>query len=114
MAGTEHRVAIALTTAGSAEEAERIARALVEERLAACVNVAPGAVSIYRWKGEVSRDEETLLVIKTTRERFQEVRRRIRELHSYELPEAVLLPALDADPEYARWIEEAVSPRGPR
>ena len=109
MPAADSGIAIVLTTAGSRDEAERIARSLVAERLAACVNVVGGAVSLYRWRGDVSRDEETLLLIKTTRERFAEVRRRIRELHSYQLPEAVLLPVLDADPEYAAWVAECVA-----
>ncbi len=109
MPAADPGIAIALTTAGSREEAERIARALVAERLAACVNVVGGVVSLYRWRGDVSRDEETLLLIKTTRERFAEVSKRIRELHSYELPEAVLVPVLDADPDYAQWVGECVA-----
>jgi periplasmic divalent cation tolerance protein len=109
MPAADSGIAIVLTAAGSPEEAERIARALVAERLAACVNIVGGTVSLYRWRGDVSRDEEMLLLIKTTRERFAEVRRRIRELHSYQLPEAVLLPVLDADPEYAAWVQECVA-----
>ncbi|HZP67750.1 MAG TPA: divalent-cation tolerance protein CutA [Rudaea sp.] len=84
---------------------ERIASALVEERLAACVNRVPGLASVYRWKGEVCRDNEELLLIKTRRERFEAVRERILALHPYELPEVVAVDiALGLD-RYLAWIE---------
>ncbi len=104
------RFAIVLTTAGSDEEASRIAETLVERRLAACVNVVPGVVSHYRWKGETCRDEERLLVIKTSARLFAEVRSAIRELHSYELPEAILIGIADGDPEYLAWLADGLAP----
>jgi periplasmic divalent cation tolerance protein len=95
---------IVLTTAGSDEQADSIASALVEEKLAACVNVIGGVKSVYRWKGEIEKDNERLLVIKTTEDLFDAVRRRIRELHSYELPEVIALPISDGDPDYLAWL----------
>lgn len=110
MTEAEPFLAIALTTAGSSDEAERLAATLVEERLAACVNVVPGIVSHYRWRGRVHRDDELLLVIKTSAALFARVRRRIRELHSYELPEAILIPVRNADADYAGWVRDALDP----
>lgn len=102
--------AIVLTTTGSDDEAHRIASALVERRLAACVNVVPRVISHYRWKGHVCRDEERLLVIKTESRLFPELKRVIRELHSYELPEAVMVRIEEGDPDYLSWLAEAVGP----
>jgi periplasmic divalent cation tolerance protein len=104
------RFAIVLTTAGSEEQANTLAQELVERRLAACVNILPQVASVYRWKGKIWRDEEKLLVIKTLEENFAAVREAIRELHSYELPEALLLPIADADPGIAAWIRECLGP----
>jgi periplasmic divalent cation tolerance protein len=99
---------IVFSTCGSAEEAEKIARGLVERKVAACVNILPGIRSIYRWKGEVEDAQELLLVIKTTRELFGRVRDEIRGLHSYEVPEVIALPVLDGLDAYLDWISESV------
>jgi periplasmic divalent cation tolerance protein len=80
---------IALTTAGSEEEARKIAQALVERRLAACVNIVPQITSVYRWQDKVEEAREWLLIVKTTVAAFDQVRRAIAELHSYELPECI-------------------------
>ena len=100
---------IALSTVGSAEEADRIARTLVERHLAACVNVVPGVVSHYRWKGELHRDEERLLVIKTRSERMDALRAALAELHPYELPELVALEITDGLGPYLEWLDGSVS-----
>jgi len=100
---------IALSTVGSAEDAERIARTLVERRLAACVNVVPGLVSVYRWKGSVERGEERLLVVKTRAERVEALREALVALHPYELPELVVLPVAGGHAPYLAWIAESVS-----
>jgi len=96
--------AVVLATAGSAAEADRIAEALVAERLAACVQTTPIA-SRYVWKGELQKDEEVLLLIKTRRELFEAVRTRIRALHSYETPEIVMVPVTAVDSDYLAWLE---------
>ena len=83
---------VVLVTCGSAEEARKIAHALVERHLAACVNVLDGVESVYRWKGAVEQASECLLLVKTTRGRFDQLQPAIRALHSYELPEIVALP----------------------
>jgi periplasmic divalent cation tolerance protein len=101
--------AVVLSTVGSEEEASRIARTLVERRLAACVNVVPGVSSTYRWQGAVRTDAEWLLVVKTRADRFGEVRDAIRELHSYEVPEIVMLDIADGDRDYLTWIDASLS-----
>lgn len=100
---------VVLTTCGSEEEARKVAHGLVEGRLAACVNVAPGVHSIYRWKGSVEEAGEWLLVIKTRRDLFPGVREAITRLHSYELPECVALPVADGSEAYLAWIDSETS-----
>jgi periplasmic divalent cation tolerance protein len=99
---------IVLTTAGSADEAERIASALVEAQLAACVNIVSPITSVYRWKGAVQKEQEWLLLIKTTTSAFEKVSQRVRELHSYELPECIQIPIEAGSAEYLKWIRENV------
>ena len=94
-----------LSTADKEELAKGIASALVETGEAACVNIVPGIQSIYRWKGEVCVEGEFLLLIKSTTERFEAVRKKIRQLHSYELPEIIALPINGGDPDYLSWLE---------
>jgi periplasmic divalent cation tolerance protein len=100
--------AVILSTAGSEAEASRIARALVERHLAACVNVVAGVASTYRWQGAIHTDAEWLLVIKTREERFQAVRAAIRELHSYETPEIVMLEMAEGDAAYLAWLDASL------
>jgi periplasmic divalent cation tolerance protein len=100
---------VALSTVGNAEDAERIARALVERRLAACVNVVANVVSHYRWKGEVSRDPELLLVIKTRRERLEALREALVGMHPYEVPELLAFPIAAGHEPYLAWLDESVS-----
>ncbi len=100
---------VALSTVGTSELAERIARTLVERHLAACVNVVPRVVSIYRWKGRVERDEELLLLIKTRTEALEALRQALLELHPYELPELVVLPIEAGHEPYLRWLDESVT-----
>ena len=95
---------IVLVTAGSQQEAEEIAGALVAEELAACVNVVPGITSLYRWQGEVQRDQEWLLVVKSRRDVLDEVVQRVRELHSYDLPETIALPLVGGSEPYLAWL----------
>ena len=102
--------AVVFCTAGSEAEASRIALALVERRLAACVNVLPGIRSTYRWEAAVRTDTEWLLLVKTRADHFEQVRATIRELHSYELPEIVMLDIAAGDPSYLAWIDASVTP----
>jgi periplasmic divalent cation tolerance protein len=102
---------IVLSTAGSQEEAKKIAHALVERRLAACVNVVGPIESVYRWKGEVESAAEFLLIVKTTAEAFERVREAIGELHSYELPECIAIKVESGSSEYLDWISENVIAR---
>jgi periplasmic divalent cation tolerance protein len=97
---------LVLTTTGSRAEADKIADALVERRLAACVNIVGPISSTYRWQGKVEAAEEFLLLIKTTEAEFERVRAAIRELHSYELPECIEVAIENGSAEYLTWIEE--------
>jgi periplasmic divalent cation tolerance protein len=99
---------LVLTTAGSADEARRIAEALLERKLAACVNIVPNVVSIYRWKGKTEESEEWQLWIKTTVAAYERARDTIQEVHSYELPECMCLAIEDGSEEYLQWIQESV------
>ena len=98
---------IVLTTAGSEQEARKIANSLVERRLAACVNILPKIESVYRWKGEVDSANEWLLLIKTRAEKFAAVRDAILELHSYEIPECIVLQIEDGSLPYLQWLDES-------
>lgn len=99
---------VVLCSFATREDALRIGTALVQARLAACVNLLPPMRSIYRWKGNVEEAEEVLALLKTTADRFPALRDRLRELHSYETPEIVALPIQDGLPEYLRWLHDEV------
>jgi periplasmic divalent cation tolerance protein len=99
---------LVLVTAGSREEAERIAHAVVEERLAACVNLLGGVRSIYRWQGAVETADEVLLLIKTRSDAIDSLRERVMELHSYEVPEFVVLEIAGGSDAYLAWIRASV------
>lgn len=99
---------LVLTTVSSLEEGKQLARALVERRLAACVNIIPQIESIYWWKGEVEEAREYLLLIKTKEEAFERLREAISELHSYEVPECISLSVDDGTAAYLNWIDESV------
>ena len=95
---------IVLTTCPDAACSERIARALVAEGLAACVNILPAVRSIYKWKGKIEDAGEQLLAIKSAVARFPAIRDRLRALHPYELPEIIAVPIVDGLPEYLAWL----------
>ena len=99
---------LVLTTTGSETEAQKIARALVERRLAACVNIVPRVQSVYRWEGKVEQAEEYLLLIKTMQGREEQVRAAIRELHSYALPECISIAIESGSAEYLQWMEDCL------
>lgn len=100
---------LVLTTASSQEEARRLAKTLVERRLAACVNIVPNMNSIYRWKEKVEESHEFLLLMKTTESAVPKLRDAIQELHSYEVPECIVLPIDSGSEKYLNWIDESVS-----
>jgi periplasmic divalent cation tolerance protein len=104
---TDYRVA--LTTTGTEEEARRLARELVERKLAACVNIVPQVESVYRWQGKIESAQEWLLVIKTRADVLDRLQAAIRELHSYEVPEFVVLRIESGSEEYLRWIGECLN-----
>src|SRR5262245_477589 len=106
MAATE---LIVFVTAGSRADAERIAETVVGERLAACANLIGPIRSIYRWRGEVCRDDEILLLLKTTRERYSALEARVRAIHSYETPEVIAVPIELGSAAYLDWLREMVS-----
>lgn len=99
---------IVLTTAGSQEEARKIAHTLVERKLAACVNIVQQIESVYRWQGKVENATEWLLIIKTQAAAFARVCDAIKELHSYELPECVMIEISEGGEKYLKWISENV------
>jgi periplasmic divalent cation tolerance protein len=97
-----------------ADVASRIAYALVDEQLAACVQALPGVTSTYRWQGEVQVDTETLLLIKTKLARIDALARRVAELHPYDTPELLVLEVVDGTPDYLAWLEAATTATTPR
>jgi periplasmic divalent cation tolerance protein len=99
---------VVFNTCGSAEEAERLARRVVEEHLAACVNVLSPVRSFYRWKGAVEESTEWLLIIKSTRDKFDALRAALESAHTYEVPEVIAIPIVDGSPHYLAWIDREV------
>jgi periplasmic divalent cation tolerance protein len=96
---------VVLSTCVSVKEANRIATELVEKKLAACVNLVSGVRSVYRWKNKIEKSQEVLLVIKTSRALFENVRSAIEKVHSYELPEVIALPVVDGAEPYLEWMD---------
>jgi periplasmic divalent cation tolerance protein len=97
---------VVLVTCGSEKEALKIANALVEEHLAACVNLVSPIRSIYRWEEKICDEKEWLLVIKTQRQRFEELEKKVKSLHSYSVPEIISLPIAEGSSSYLNWIRE--------
>lgn len=102
---------IAYITAAQEEEAAKIARTIVDERLAACVNIVKDIRSIYRWKGKVEDEREALLVVKTRRALFDRMVKRVRELHSYTVPEVIAFPIIAGSDDYLSWLDEETAAR---
>ena len=103
---------VVLVTCGKREEADQLAKSLVEMRLAACVNVTAGVTSFYWWEGKVNQDEEFLLLIKTSRPRFEELRKEIQRQHSYSVPEIIAVPIVEGSEEYLNWIDDSLASKG--
>jgi periplasmic divalent cation tolerance protein len=100
---------VVFVTCGSEEEGLKIAHALVQERLAACVNLVSPIRSIYRWEGKICDEKEWLLFIKTQTARFDDLEKRVKALHSYSVPEIIALPIVTGSPSYLNWLEEMTS-----
>jgi len=103
-----HELIVFVTTSDN-DEAARIAEALVSERLAACVNIVPTIESIYRWEGKVTHDREALMIIKTTDERYPELERRVKHLHSYSTPEVIALRIERGSSDYLEWLRNSTA-----
>jgi periplasmic divalent cation tolerance protein len=99
---------VVLVTAGDGDEAARLAEVLVDENLAACVQVLPKMESVYRWKGKIERQSEVLLIAKTVRAKFEELERQVKALHSYETPEIVALPITAGSAGYLEWLSASL------
>jgi periplasmic divalent cation tolerance protein len=97
---------VIFVTCGSEEEALKIAHSLVEERLAACVNLVSPVRSIYRWEGKIWDEKEWILFIKTQKERFEKLERKVKSLHSYSVPEIIGLPIVEGSSSYLQWLLE--------
>ena len=97
---------VVLVTCGSEEEATKIAISLVEEGVAACVNIISPVRSIYRWEGKVWDEREWVLIIKTQKKRFGELEKNVKSLHSYSVPEVIVLPIVEGSASYLKWLEE--------
>ena len=108
MSSSDPQVILVLTTIAAEADGTALGRALVDERLAACVNILPAMTSVYRWKGQVEQDREQQVIIKTTRDRLAALQARVRDLHSYELPEFLVIEAGGGAEAYLAWVEEAV------
>jgi periplasmic divalent cation tolerance protein len=100
---------VVLSTCDSEAQAARVAHHLVEHRLAACVNIIPGARSIYRWQGKVEATTELVLMVKSRRDLFDRLRAAIQEVHSYEVPEVIALPIVDGSERYLAWLDRELA-----
>lgn len=105
-------VIVLTTLPADGEVASAFARTLVEDRVAACVNVLGEMQSVYAWEGAVEEEQERQIVIKTSRDRLESLWDRVKELHSYEVPEFVVLPIIDGNDAYLRWIHDSTRPHG--
>ena len=101
---------VIMVTAASRRECRKIARHLVEAKLAACVNVTGPVESIYRWEGKLTDEKEFLMLIKSTRELFPEIKAEISKIHSYHTPEIICLPIIDGSRNYMQWVSDSVKP----
>jgi periplasmic divalent cation tolerance protein len=109
MPETAPSIRIVLTTTSSADEAARLGRTLVEERLAACASIIPAVQSIYRWKGQVESATETMLLLKTGAEQLTALEARLHQLHSYQTPEFLVLPVEAASRLYLGWLQDTLT-----
>jgi periplasmic divalent cation tolerance protein len=101
---------VIMVTASSRRECRRIARRLIEEKLAACVNITQPIQSVYHWEGKLEHSKEFLMLIKTNRDLFPQIKTEIGLIHSYHTPEIICLPIIDGSPNYLQWISDSVRP----
>jgi periplasmic divalent cation tolerance protein len=101
---------VIFVTVASRSEGKKIARHLVEAKLAACVNISQSMDSVYRWEGKIAEEREFLLIIKSTRELFPEIKAEISKIHSYHTPEIISLPVIDGSRNYLQWVSDSVKP----
>jgi len=99
---------IVYVTCASKKEAARIGKRLLREKLIACVNIVGGIKSLFWWKGKIDKAKESLVIMKTAKKNFHKVRKRVRQLHSYEVPEIIAVPIAAGDRDYLNWIEDSV------
>lgn len=102
----EHKGIVVYITAPNEDEAARMAKALVEARLAGCVNIIRNIRSIYSWQGRIEDEPEVLMVVKTQKSLFEELSKKVRELHSYSVPEIIAIPIIEGSQDYIRWLKE--------
>jgi periplasmic divalent cation tolerance protein len=102
-----HNELVVLVTAATIEEATRIGRRMVEEKLAACANIVPGITSIFHWEGKISEEREILVLLKTRDDLFLDLTKAVKEIHSYEVPEIIALPIVDGAESYLKWIRDS-------
>ena len=97
---------LVITTSGSDSEAKKLAQALIENKLAACVNIIPSITSIFRWEGKISAEPELMLIAKSHQKFFSKIKEKILSIHSYDIPEIISVPISEGSEEYLKWIEE--------
>jgi periplasmic divalent cation tolerance protein len=107
----ESQIVIVLTTLGGDADAVWLARTLVEERLAACVNILPAMTSVYRWEGDIPEDREQQLIIKTTARQVRALEARLGDLHPYEIPEFLVIRVSEGSAAYLQWVEASTGPK---
>ena len=102
-----HKELVVLVTAATMEEATRISRRVVEEKLAACASIVPGITSIFHWEGKISEEREILVLLKTRGDLFNDLAKAVKEIHSYEVPEIIALPIAHGAESYLKWIRDS-------
>ena len=106
---SDKKLIISFVTVDNIETAKNIAQSLIEKRLAACVNILPNIISIYRWKGNIENDQELLLKIKSTSEKYPDLEKEVKKLHPYETVEVIAVEATNSNPDYLNWVIEETS-----